>query len=104
MTEGPCGTKFMDSFECFVQSDTDPKVSSFERLSVFLTLAHQGMECYEKFRAMQECMTDNREYYGAQLADNDEVEGDESELDVVDDAVGVVESDKGSEDAKLNGE
>lgn len=60
MTEGPCGDKFKDAFECFVYSKEEEK----------------GSDCMENFRAMHECLAENPDYYG-QGNDDDEEGGEE---------------------------
>ena len=48
MAHGPCGMQFRDAFSCFVFSEEDPK----------------GMDCVEKFKAMQDCFRENPDVYG----------------------------------------
>ena len=58
MVDGPCGTDFREAFSCFVHSDSEPK----------------GVDCIDSFRAMQECMGRNPEYYARDDDDEDEDE------------------------------
>jgi intermembrane space import and assembly protein 40 len=48
MAYGPCGTQFREAFSCFVFSEVEPK----------------GMDCVEKFKAMQDCFRENPDLYG----------------------------------------
>jgi mitochondrial intermembrane space import and assembly protein 40 len=48
MAYGPCGMQFREAFSCFVFSEEEPK----------------GIDCVEKFKAMQQCFRDNPEVYG----------------------------------------
>ena len=48
MAHGPCGMQFRDAFSCFVFSEEEPK----------------GMDCVEKFKAMQDCFRENPDVYG----------------------------------------
>jgi intermembrane space import and assembly protein 40 len=48
MAHGPCGPQFRDAFSCFVFSEEEPK----------------GINCVEKFKAMQTCFRDHPEIYG----------------------------------------
>jgi mitochondrial intermembrane space import and assembly protein 40 len=47
MAHGPCGPEFKEAFACFVYSEEEPK----------------GIECVEKFRAMQDCFRAHPEIY-----------------------------------------
>ncbi|KAM3554570.1 hypothetical protein ARSEF4850_006395 [Beauveria asiatica] len=58
MAHGPCGDEFKTAFSCFVYSNEEPK----------------GMECIDKFQAMQECFRQYPEIYGAELAEADNAE------------------------------
>ncbi|KAJ5785764.1 uncharacterized protein N7503_010976 [Penicillium pulvis] len=58
MAHGPCGEDFKAAFSCFVYSEEEPK----------------GMDCIDKFKAMQDCFRQHPDVYGAELED-DEVEG-----------------------------
>lgn len=48
MAHGPCGLQFREAFSCFVFSEADPK----------------GIDCVEKFKAMQECFREHPDIYG----------------------------------------
>ena len=48
MAYGPCGMQFREAFSCFVFSEEDPK----------------GIDCVEKFKAMQDCFRENPDVYG----------------------------------------
>jgi intermembrane space import and assembly protein 40 len=48
MADGPCGEDFKAAFSCFVYSEAEPK----------------GMDCVEKFKAMQDCFRLHPEIYG----------------------------------------
>lgn len=48
MAYGPCGMQFREAFSCFVFSEEEPK----------------GMDCVEKFKAMQDCFRENPDVYG----------------------------------------
>lgn len=47
MAHGPCGPEFKEAFSCFVFSEVEPK----------------GMDCVEKFKAMQNCFRAHPEVY-----------------------------------------
>ncbi|KAF9244933.1 hypothetical protein BU15DRAFT_41601 [Melanogaster broomeanus] len=49
MAHGPCGQQFRDAFSCFVFSEKEPK----------------GIDCVEKFKAMQDCFREHPDVYGA---------------------------------------
>ncbi|CAE6420563.1 unnamed protein product [Rhizoctonia solani] len=57
MAHGPCGPQFREAFSCFVHSNEEPK----------------GVDCVEKFKAMQDCFREHPEVYGEELDDDDEV-------------------------------
>ncbi|KAJ5918658.1 hypothetical protein N7466_010650 [Penicillium verhagenii] len=59
MAHGPCGEDFKAAFSCFVYSEEETK----------------GIDCIDKFKAMQDCFRQHPDIYGAELED-DEVEGD----------------------------
>lgn len=59
MAHGPCGPQFREAFSCFVFSEAEPK----------------GVDCVEKFRAMQDCFREHPDVYAEELADD----GDEPE-------------------------
>jgi intermembrane space import and assembly protein 40 len=48
MAYGPCGMEFREAFSCFVFSEEEPK----------------GIDCVEKFKAMQDCFRENPDVYG----------------------------------------
>jgi intermembrane space import and assembly protein 40 len=48
MAYGPCGMQFREAFSCFVFSEEEPK----------------GIDCVEKFKAMQNCFRENPDVYG----------------------------------------
>jgi intermembrane space import and assembly protein 40 len=48
MAYGPCGMQFREAFSCFVFSEEEPK----------------GIDCVEKFKAMQDCFRENPDVYG----------------------------------------
>ncbi|XP_046542967.1 mitochondrial intermembrane space import and assembly protein 40-B-like [Haliotis rubra] len=58
MASGPCGVSFREAFSCFHYSEAEPK----------------GSDCYQQFRAMQDCMTSYPELYPSK--DDDEEEAD----------------------------
>ena len=47
MAHGPCGMQFREAFSCFVFSEQEPK----------------GIDCVEKFKAMQDCFREHPEIY-----------------------------------------
>ncbi|KOS23174.1 Mitochondrial intermembrane space import and assembly protein 40 [Escovopsis weberi] len=61
MAHGPCGEEFKTAFSCFVYSTEEPK----------------GMDCIEKFQAMQECFRKYPEVYGSELEDDGEAGAEE---------------------------
>lgn len=62
MAHGPCGPHFREAFSCFVFSEQDPK----------------GIDCVEKFKAMQDCFREHPELYGEEIADDDDDDGQPS--------------------------
>ncbi|KAL4876590.1 hypothetical protein BJY04DRAFT_231497 [Aspergillus karnatakaensis] len=56
MAYGPCGEDFRAAFSCFVYSEEEPK----------------GIDCIDKFKAMQDCFRAHPDVYGAELEDDDE--------------------------------
>lgn len=48
MAHGPCGMQFREAFSCFVYSEQEPK----------------GIDCVEKFKAMQDCFREHPDVYG----------------------------------------
>ncbi|OCH89007.1 hypothetical protein OBBRIDRAFT_794674 [Obba rivulosa] len=60
MAHGPCGPQFREAFSCFVFSEAEPK----------------GIECVEKFKAMQDCFRQHPDIYGEDImADDDDEPG-----------------------------
>ena len=55
MAYGPCGEQFRSAFSCFVYSNEEPK----------------GMECIDKFQAMQDCFRAHPEVYKDEIEDNE---------------------------------
>ncbi|KAH9851473.1 hypothetical protein C2E23DRAFT_831054 [Lenzites betulinus] len=66
MAHGPCGLQFREAFSCFVFSEAEPK----------------GIDCVEKFKAMQECFREHPDVYGDDIMNDD----DEEELPPLSDA------------------
>jgi len=58
MAHGPCGQQFREAFSCFVYSEADPK----------------GIDCVEKFKAMQECFREHPDVYADEIMDDEEEE------------------------------
>ncbi|KAJ8583465.1 hypothetical protein M405DRAFT_748575 [Rhizopogon salebrosus TDB-379] len=56
MAHGPCGPEFREAFSCFVYSEKEPK----------------GIDCVEKFKAMQNCFREHPDVYGDEIMDDDE--------------------------------
>ncbi|KAI6046018.1 hypothetical protein EDC04DRAFT_2631543 [Pisolithus marmoratus] len=56
MAHGPCGSEFREAFSCFVYSDKDPK----------------GIDCVEKFKAMQDCFRAHPDIYGEEIMDDED--------------------------------
>ncbi|EGN99843.1 hypothetical protein SERLA73DRAFT_180084 [Serpula lacrymans var. lacrymans S7.3] len=56
MAHGPCGPQFREAFACFVYSEDEPK----------------GINCVEKFKAMQNCFREHPEVYGEEIMDDEE--------------------------------
>ncbi|KAJ1945688.1 Oxidoreductase [Linderina pennispora] len=63
MAHGTCGEEFKSAFSCFVYSEEEPK----------------GMDCIDKFKAMQDCFRAHPEEYGDELLDDDEDEQEPKE-------------------------
>ncbi|KAI0256119.1 hypothetical protein BJV78DRAFT_439813 [Lactifluus subvellereus] len=61
MAYGPCGMQFREAFSCFVFSEQEPK----------------GIDCVEKFKAMQDCFRENPDVYGEEIMNDDD---DDEEL------------------------
>ncbi|KAH9911835.1 uncharacterized protein B0H18DRAFT_300922 [Fomitopsis serialis] len=60
MAHGPCGLQFREAFSCFVFSEKEPK----------------GIDCVEKFKAMQDCFREHPEHYGEDIMNDDDEEED----------------------------
>ncbi|KAF9451934.1 hypothetical protein P691DRAFT_772674 [Macrolepiota fuliginosa MF-IS2] len=58
MAHGPCGPEFREAFSCFVFSEQEPK----------------GIDCVEKFQAMQDCFRRHPDVYSDEIMDDDEEE------------------------------
>ncbi|KAJ3909169.1 hypothetical protein F5879DRAFT_1037707, partial [Lentinula edodes] len=56
MAYGPCGPEFREAFSCFIYSEEEPK----------------GINCVEKFQAMQTCFRAHPEVYADEIMDDDE--------------------------------
>ncbi|KAG6891462.1 hypothetical protein C0992_006193 [Termitomyces sp. T32_za158] len=56
MAHGPCGPQFREAFSCFVFSEDEPK----------------GINCVEKFKAMQNCFREHPEIYADEIDDDDD--------------------------------
>ncbi|KAF5380559.1 hypothetical protein D9615_004489 [Tricholomella constricta] len=56
MAHGPCGPQFREAFSCFVFSEEEPK----------------GINCVEKFKAMQDCFREHPDVYGDEIMDDDD--------------------------------
>lgn len=60
MAHGPCGPEFREAFSCFVYSDKEPK----------------GIDCVEKFKAMQDCFRAHPDVYGEEILDDEDENGE----------------------------
>ncbi|KAL4074192.1 hypothetical protein V8B97DRAFT_733234 [Scleroderma yunnanense] len=58
MAHGPCGLEFREAFSCFVYSEKEPK----------------GIDCVEKFKAMQDCFRAHPDVYADEMNDDDDDE------------------------------
>ncbi|KAF8070526.1 hypothetical protein FPV67DRAFT_1025264 [Lyophyllum atratum] len=56
MAHGPCGPQFREAFSCFIYSEEEPK----------------GINCVEKFKAMQDCFREHPDIYGDEIMDDDD--------------------------------
>ncbi|ORX44750.1 P-loop containing nucleoside triphosphate hydrolase protein [Hesseltinella vesiculosa] len=65
MAQGPCGEQFKAAFSCFVYSEAEPK----------------GVDCVEKFKAMQDCFREHPDVYGDELDDDEDDEKPEAKDD-----------------------
>ncbi|GMG20384.1 unnamed protein product [Ambrosiozyma monospora] len=63
MAHGPCGEEFKAAFSCFVYSKEEPK----------------GIECIEKFKAMQNCFREHPDVYSEELRDDEEYNANDKE-------------------------
>ncbi|CEG74862.1 Putative Mitochondrial intermembrane space import and assembly protein 40 [Rhizopus microsporus] len=61
MAQGPCGEDFKAAFSCFVFSEAEPK----------------GLDCVEKFKAMQDCFRRHPDVYGDEIDDDDDDDEEE---------------------------
>ncbi|KAG0743922.1 hypothetical protein G6F57_009856 [Rhizopus arrhizus] len=61
MAQGPCGEDFKAAFSCFVFSEAEPK----------------GIDCVDKFKAMQDCFRRHPDVYA------DEIDDDEDDEEVI---------------------
>ncbi|TFY59051.1 hypothetical protein EVG20_g7932 [Dentipellis fragilis] len=64
MAHGPCGQQFREAFSCFVYSEDEPK----------------GINCVDKFKAMQDCFREHPDVYGEEIMRDDEDEEDSPAL------------------------
>ncbi|KAI0697734.1 hypothetical protein C8T65DRAFT_614599 [Cerioporus squamosus] len=76
MSHGPCGLQFREAFSCFVFSEADPK----------------GIDCVEKFKAMQACFREHPDVYGDEIMRDDEDDEEEFAADAAPAAGGAVVS------------
>ncbi|WBW71020.1 mitochondrial Mia40-Erv1 disulfide relay system thiol oxidase subunit Mia40 [Schizosaccharomyces osmophilus] len=83
MAHGPCGEEFKSAFSCFVYSKSEPK----------------GMECLEKFQAMQACFQKHPEVYKDLTTDKEEG-GETSEVSTMDATAPSNEKSASNEEAK----
>ncbi|KAG0682828.1 Oxidoreductase [Pichia californica] len=60
MAHGPCGEDFKAAFSCFVYSKEEPK----------------GIECIDKFKAMQDCFRQYPDVYSDELRDEEALESE----------------------------
>ncbi|KAG5459294.1 MAG: hypothetical protein BJ554DRAFT_318 [Olpidium bornovanus] len=77
MANGPCGEQFKAAFSCFVYSTSEPR----------------GVDCVDRFRAMQDCFKEHPEAYASHLTDDDYdgdgvEEGEEKNADEEEEAKG----------------
>ncbi|KAL5528039.1 MIA40 [Sanghuangporus sanghuang] len=63
MAYGPCGPEFREAFSCFVFSEEEPK----------------GINCVEKFKAMQDCFRKHPEVYGEEIMSDDDDEDNDGD-------------------------
>ncbi|PPQ63482.1 hypothetical protein CVT24_005139 [Panaeolus cyanescens] len=62
MAHGPCGEEFKEAFSCFVYSEAEPK----------------GINCVEKFQAMQNCFRAHPDVYADEIMRDDDDETPEA--------------------------
>ncbi|KAG1148042.1 hypothetical protein G6F61_011543 [Rhizopus arrhizus] len=70
MATGPCGEDFKAAFSCFVYSEEEPK----------------GLDCVEKFKAMQDCFRRHPDVYGDEIDDDDDNDDEKKEEPVKEEA------------------
>ncbi|TKY84630.1 hypothetical protein EX895_006532 [Sporisorium graminicola] len=74
MAHGPCGEQFKLAFSCFVYSEAEPK----------------GIDCVDKFKAMQDCFREHPDLYKDEIEDdeaaNAQFEKEEAEVKSKDDS------------------
>ncbi|KAJ9480097.1 Mitochondrial intermembrane space import and assembly protein 40 [Pseudozyma hubeiensis] len=74
MAHGPCGEQFKLAFSCFVYSEAEPK----------------GIDCVDKFKAMQDCFREHPDVYKDEIEDdeaaNAQFDKDEAAANAVDNA------------------
>ncbi|KAF8638036.1 hypothetical protein AX16_010668 [Volvariella volvacea WC 439] len=58
MAHGPCGQEFREAFSCFVYSEDEPK----------------GINCVDKFKAMQDCFRAHPDVYADEIMDDEDEE------------------------------
>lgn len=68
MADGPCGPQFKEAFSCFVFSEAEPK----------------GIECVDKFKAMQDCFREYPEIYKEEIEDEERGLEEEKEMELSD--------------------
>ncbi|CAE6439126.1 hypothetical protein ACGC1H_006902 [Rhizoctonia solani] len=88
MAHGPCGPQFREAFSCFVHSNEEPK----------------GVDCVEKFKAMQDCFREHPEVYGEELDDDDEASDATKEAKADDGATDKPVGEKGGKGGKEKNE
>ncbi|KAK4054961.1 Oxidoreductase [Microbotryomycetes sp. JL221] len=74
MAHGPCGQEFRSAFSCFVYSEEEVK----------------GVDCVDKFRAMQECFRRHPDVYGNDIDEDDE----DDEFDLIQQAEAALRDDE----------
>ncbi|KAL0068880.1 Oxidoreductase [Marasmius tenuissimus] len=76
MAYGPCGQEFREAFSCFIYSEEEPK----------------GINCVDKFRAMQTCFREHPEHYADEIMDDDDDEAPSTPKPEASDSEGSPES------------